>query len=351
MYKISVIIPVYNAESTLKKAIESVISQNWEGNFLEDVEIILVDDNSSDSSLDIIKEYANKYDNISYFTFKDNSGFGGRGRNKGIELSTGEFIILMDNDDIYLENAFITLYNTIIKEKADLVGANYKTDTFKNKRLYCPKGYNQNRTLKPTKNQHIFNVITTNCSFAPWAKIYRKSFLKENNIKFLEDTQFDDAEFFIKCMLYANKFTIIPNDYVYMYYAYENSQVRVHDKIHFDARLNTMKEIDALIKNHGLESDAFITHCLIDLFLMVANLNESKKEKIEVFMDLYDFEKNFDKIVIHKIELNILNNAILNKQFKKAIFICKIYSFLYNNNFIRRIYRLWNNKTKKISGI
>lgn len=348
MYKISVIIPVYNAESTLKKAIESVISQNWKDDFFEDVEIILVNDNSSDSGLNIIKEYASKYNNISYFTFKDNSGFGGRGRNKGIELSTGEFIILMDNDDIYLENAFITLYDIIIKENSDLVGANYKTDTFKKDRLYCPKGYNKNRTLNPTKNQQIFDIITTTCSFAPWAKIYRKSFLEENNIKFLEDTQFDDAEFFIKCLLYANKFTIIPNDYVYMYYTYESSQVRLHDKIHFDARLNTMKQINNLIKNHGLNGDAFIMHCLMDLFLMVANLNGSKKEKIEVFEELYDFEKNFDKIIIPKTELNILNNAILNKQFNKAIFLCKFYSFLYNNSLIRRIYRLWNNKTKKI---
>lgn len=348
MYKISVIIPVYNAESTLKNAIDSVISQNWEGDFLEDIEIILVDDNSSDSSLDVIKEYTSKYSNISYFTFKDNSGFGGRGRNKGIEISTGEFIILMDNDDIYLENALATLYNAIVREDSDLVGANYKTDTFKKDRLYCPKGHNHNRSLKPTKNQKMFDIITTTCSFAPWAKIYRKSFLHDNNIKFLENTQFDDAEFFIKCMLYANKFTIIPNDYVYMYYTYETSQVRIHDKKHFDVRLNTMKDIDNLIRNHGLKSDAFTTHCLIDLFLVVANINGSREEQIEVFKDLYEFEKNFDKIVINKTELTILNNAILNKQFNKAIFLCKIYSVLYNNSFIRHIYRIWNNKTKKV---
>lgn len=340
MYKISIVIPVYNAESTLKNAIDSIF-QKWNGDFLEDIEIILIDDNSSDSSLNIIKEYASKYNNISYFTFKDNSGFGGHGRNKGIEMANGEFIILMDNDDIYLENALMTLYEVIVKEGSDLVGANYKIDAFKKDRLYCPKGYNQNRTLNPTKNQYIFDFITTTCSFAPWAKIYRKSFLEENNIKFLEDTQFGDVEFFIQCILNVNKFSILPNGYMYMYYIYETSQVRSHYKKHFYARLKTMKDIDALIKSHDLVSDAFITYCLIDLFLVVAKLNEFKKE-IEVFTDLYEFEKNFDNIIISKTELNILN-----KQYNKSIFIYKIYSLLYNNGFIRKICRILNNKTKK----
>ena len=345
-YKISIIIPVYNAEKTLQKAVDSLFSQNWNGDFEKDIEIILIDDNSSDNSLKIIEKLYEKHDNINYHSFKDNSGFGGRGRNKGLEMSQGEYVIFMDNDDIYLQDSIQTLYDSILETKSDIIFANYETDFLAKQRLYCPEKYNKNMTINPTENQRIFDIVSTTCSMAPWAKIYNKNFLVTNNIQFKEDSQFDDAEFFIKCILSSNQITILPKTYVYMYYTYEDSQVRTHDKHHFDARLKTMKEMDDLITNDGFSSEALIKYCLMELFLIISNSNATKKEIYEMFDDLSDYQSKFGDFTYPKPELNILNKYIMSKHYNTAYIISKFYSVLYNNAFIRKMYRSINNAKK-----
>lgn len=339
-FKISVVIPVYNAENTLEDAINSILSQNWDGDLFNDVEVILVDDNSSDSSLDIIKKFCSEYDNIKYYSFLSNSGYGGRGRNKGIELADSNYIILLDNDDIYLPNALKTMFNAINNENADFVGFSYKDDIFENKHYVCPN-YGDKISIKPTKSQKIFDLAIANSSYAPWAKIYNKQFLDENNIRFLEDSQFDDAYFFIKCLLAANKYSVYPNEFVYMYFTYEDSQVRAHDKIHFYNRLSSLKKCVYMIEEQGLSSNTFANHCFADFLLIFSNSNESRKDKLNMLEDLYNFEKDYD-ITLELFELKFLNWIILKKYFSLAIWIGKFYSVMYNNNVIRNIYRKRN---------
>lgn len=346
MYKISIVIPVYNAENTLERAVDSLLTQNWKGNFEEDIEIVFVDDNSSDNSLNIIKELSEKYSNIHYFSFDNNSGFGGRGRNKGISMAKGEYIVLMDNDDIYLQDALLTFYDTITETGSEIVLANYHTDFFNHDRLYCPKEYNKNMTLNPTKNQRVFDKVTTACSFAPWAKIYKKSFLEDNNIKFIEDSQFDDADFFMKCIVSSKQITILPNNYVYLYYTYDDSQVRIHDKEHFDARIETMRNIDSLVNDKGFNCKIFTRNNLMELFLMIANSKESKKDTFLMFDELYDYQTEFDEIYYPRPELNFLNKFVMSKHYNMAYYISKFYAFLYGNSFIRTIYRSRNNAAK-----
>ena len=345
-YKISVIIPVYNAEKTLTNAVDSILTQNWDGDFEKDIEIILVNDNSSDGSLDIIKKLSEKHDNISYYSFDDNSGFGGRGRNKGISLAKGRYIVLMDNDDIYLQDAFQTFYDTIKEAGSDMVCGNYKTD-FLEERLYCPKGYDQDRTFNPHKNQKIFDIVMLMCSAAPWAKIYDKKFLNENNLKFIEDSQFDDIDFFLKCILTSEKITILPKTYVYLYYTYDSSLVRKHDKKHFDIRLKTMNDIDQLIEGHGLSSEAFSRFNTRELFLMIANAQGDRKTIFEMMKDVYDYEHKFGMFNFDEPELNLLNKFIMKKNFTVAFLISKFYALLYNNSFIKKVYRSRNNIKKQ----
>ena len=96
MYKISMIIPVYNAEKYLKRTINSIINQSIG---FENIELILVDDNSQDNSKSIIEEYVAKYDNVIGIYSNENHGFPGFGRNKGIEIASAQYIMFSDNDD------------------------------------------------------------------------------------------------------------------------------------------------------------------------------------------------------------------------------------------------------------
>lgn len=348
-YKISVVIPVYNAENTLKRAIGSILTQNWNGNFEEDIEIILIDDNSSDNSLNIIKEFSNSYSNIHYYSFDNNSGFGGRGRNKGISIAKGEFIVLLDNDDEYLQDALQIFYDTIIKTESEIVFANYETDALMNqKRLYCPKGYNQNRTINPIENQQIFDIVSTQCSVAPWAKIYRKSFIENNNIKFREDSQFDDADFFMQCVLSCKQITILPRNYVYMYYTYDDSQVRIHDKHHFDVRIRTMKDIDQFVKSKGYSNYLFDKYNIMELFLIISNSKESKKDTFFMFDELRRYQEELGGFNFPKPELNFVNKFVMSKHYNIAYYISKFYSKLYGNEFIRKSYRSFYHVKKSI---
>ena len=119
-YKVSVIIPVYNADKYLKTAIESVINQTFG---FENIELIIVNDKSSDNTRSIIEEYSSKYENIIDIHLDKNSGYPGKPRNVGIEKASAPYLIFLDADDEYLPEAFQIYYDMIIKEKSDFVMA------------------------------------------------------------------------------------------------------------------------------------------------------------------------------------------------------------------------------------
>lgn len=124
MPKISVIIPSYNAEKTIKKCIDSIINQNF-----PDVEIICVDDNSNDNTISILKEYQQKYNII----IKNSTGKGaGRSRNIGMDCASGEYLYFLDSDDFLAENALNTMYSNIVKNDADILIFNYYQNNVSN---------------------------------------------------------------------------------------------------------------------------------------------------------------------------------------------------------------------------
>ena len=117
--KISVIIPVYNVERYLSECLNSIINQT-----LKEIEIICVNDGSTDSSLSILKENASKDDRIKIID-KENEGQG-YARKVGLDIATGEYILFCDSDDYYAElTVFEELYNCIAEAKTDLVVFNF----------------------------------------------------------------------------------------------------------------------------------------------------------------------------------------------------------------------------------
>lgn len=121
-FKVSVIIPVYNAQDTIKRSIDSVINQTMG---FSNIELILYDDNSTDGTRKILKEYSNSYENIVLILSDENSGYAGKGRNEGIKIASADYIMFMDSDDEYESDMCETLYNKIINENADIVSSNY----------------------------------------------------------------------------------------------------------------------------------------------------------------------------------------------------------------------------------
>lgn len=117
-YKISIIVPVYNVQSTIENCFLSL--QNQTIGF-ENLEIIFVNDCSTDRSYDIINIYTQMYDNIKYFSTEENSGVAGKPRNIGLKHATSDYVMFLDPDDTLTSDACKILYDKIIKSDVDIV--------------------------------------------------------------------------------------------------------------------------------------------------------------------------------------------------------------------------------------
>ena len=216
-YKISAIIPVYNAEKYLKRAIESVINQSFG---FENIELILVNDNSSDGSKEIMDDYSEEYENIISIHLPTNSGGPGKPRNIGIEHASAPYLIFLDNDDEYLPHAFELYYNTIIKEKSDFVlGShfwNMNGDKLKINILHECDDTSDVININPLLNEENFSRISY-YHVSPWGKIFDKKTILDNNIRFLEDSLAEEAYFYYDTLIHSKRVTLLPNDELYIY--------------------------------------------------------------------------------------------------------------------------------------
>lgn len=214
--KVSVIIPVYNDEKYLKQCVESVLTQTY-----TNLEIILVDDGSTDHTPEICEEYREKYDQIRVL-HKKNGGVGSS-RNAGLALATGEYILFIDNDD-WLEKYHIEeLYKLAKENNADIAAGNFNifyedTSTFSywlNDDTYFKKVYSIKEWFSLQYRTDFYNmsVVFT----VPWDKLYKRSLFK--NIVYPEDAPVEDDLTTWKVYLLANKI------------AYENKAIYTHRKI------------------------------------------------------------------------------------------------------------------------
>ena len=190
MTKISIIIPIYNSEKYLRKCLNSICNQT-----LSDIEIICIDDCSTDNSLNILKEFTKQDSRIKLIEFKENKG-PAIARNIGITEATGEYIGFIDSDDYPETELFYEQLYNIAKEKdADISKGNYKDS----ETGYIDKEIN----AKILENKN--NFCSTYCS-----AIFRNSFLKTNKIKFPNLRDMEDPVFAFSCALKANKIEVVP---------------------------------------------------------------------------------------------------------------------------------------------
>lgn len=175
--KVSVIIPVYNVENYLSECLESLINQT-----LKDIEIICVNDGSLDNSLKIIKDYSSKDKRIVIID-KENGGYASA-INTGLDVAKGDFIQIVESDDYCDLSLCEETYNKIKDTDADLVTNDFYF--LKNKKTKTCKYLNKEDENIEYFNIRILPYIISKQAY-PWKSLYRASFLKENNIRMLQD--------------------------------------------------------------------------------------------------------------------------------------------------------------------
>ena len=225
MVKISVIMPVYNEEQYLEKTCQSLKQQT-----LDDIELICINDGSTDNSTDILTKLATEYDNIRIIN-QENQG-SGIARNKGIDEAKGEYIAFLDADDKYIDPYSLEkMYEYGYKNNADIICGNLKRISSEGK-LEDNFNYAEgNYAYFPE-----YDKLTPQDYGIPWAfykNIYRKKFLDENNIRFPDLKRGQDPVFLADVLTKTDIIYTVP---VYLYgYNYSasggaNSKVNSHDK-------------------------------------------------------------------------------------------------------------------------
>ena len=187
--KISVVIPVYNAENYLRKSIDSVIRQNIG---FGHISLILVDDGSIDSSREILKEYSMLYDNIVIVLLNENTGTPAYPRNLGIQLANSEYITFLDADDWLTPFGIKSLYNLIEQDKVNyVVGKSIKVSNKGEKLIGKHESIRIRNRVRPVSIPHMFYHL------GPRARMMNLDFIRDNNIQYPDMKYAEDKQFFI----------------------------------------------------------------------------------------------------------------------------------------------------------
>lgn len=213
MPKISIIIPVYNVQSFLPKALDSVINQT-----LHDFEAICVDDCSTDDCLLILREYAGKDPRIKVIESEKNGG-PGAARNLALDIASGEYIMFLDPDDWFEPYACEEAYNQISRNNCDVAFFDYYTYSESYAKILINKVRSTSKFSK-VENKDCFKLYELNklnfTSAAVWCQIYKRSFLEKINARFSETKTCEDNPFYFYVLSNAENVTVI-EQFLYFY--------------------------------------------------------------------------------------------------------------------------------------
>lgn len=214
MTVVSVIVPVFNTEKYLPKCLNSLINQS-----LRDIEIICVNDGSTDNSLKILQEYAAKDNRIKIINQENEKQ--GAARNAGMRIATGEYIGFVDSDDWVDLDFYEKLYNTAKKHNFDIaLGTNVRVKKNGNK-----KRLNIIEEKEYTSIQDKFDVNVQWKNPCPTNKIYKRDLFLKHNIQWPEGAYCEDKLFTIKAVYFANSVVTVPDVY---YYYFDNPKSTVN---------------------------------------------------------------------------------------------------------------------------
>lgn len=243
--KVSVVIPMYNARDYITHCVDALLEQT-----LEDIEIIVIDDCSTDDGFVLCEDRYRENDRIVLLAQPENMG-PGAARNLGIEKARGEYISFVDSDDALLKDAFFKMYEEAKKTDADVLhigGAlipfdrNMGNDLSKvpeNKRiriLLDGDPAKETRVLSKDIKQRVDSWLDHAYHWNIWSKLYRKDFLINNRIRFMDLSLAEDQNFAFACLIHAGSYVLMPG-FFYIYRINAETLSRGRKNLSFFARL------------------------------------------------------------------------------------------------------------------
>lgn len=336
-YKISIIMPVFNDEDFIRDALNSIFNQT-----LKELEVICVNDGSTDNSLEILKEYEAKYlDKIKIFNQKNQGS--GIARNNAMLNATGEYVAFLDSDDIFIDDdALERMYNAAIKYDANMVTGNLKVINLNGELVI-------NKNLPRFYEEKIITPDEYGIPYSFYKNIFKRKFLIENNFKFPDLLRGQDPVFFAEILVSLDNIPAVPVE-LYALRASENNFGKInthrkkHDYLkHFKVTLDILwdsnfKRLHSLYKEqlfYYLNSPELNDEDKREIYLIIQDIfGEDKtileecdkyfsKPKVSLIIPVYNAEEFLDESIgsllnqtLHDIELVCVNDGSKDNSLK-----------------------------------
>lgn len=313
MAKVSIIIPVYNSEKYIRKCLNSIRNQTY-----KNYEVIVLNDGSKDNSLAELKKYKQEFQDFNLMIIdKENEGIA-KTRNKGIELSSGKYLMFIDNDD-YIDNDYIGQFVNNVEDNDLLIGGHRRV-TKDGKKLY-------NFKINKNYNYSKYRTIT------PWARIYKSDFIKKNNIKFLDYGIGEDAYFNLNIIAKGAKiktFKYIGYNWVYNNKSISNTK---HKDFNYEITILLDKILELYPQPNEAEKYFIYKFCIWYIFYSGKNTNCIK------------FMNEYEKLVNWMKQNNVYKINFLSKELRgeriRDLFLMIIFRILEKFKLIKFVSKIY----------
>ena len=326
--KYSVIIPVYNVEKYINRCVKSILSQRY-----NDLEIILIDNGSTDRSGSICDIYANEYANISVYHI-ENHGVGSA-RNFGLSKARGEFIYFVDSDDYLVGNLFAEFEDKLTPDLDLFVFSYYNsfeqemTETKRTKKILPYNGsYDKYDFSKIFKDLFLSDMLYT-----VWNKIYRREFLLENNLSFEQYELGEDVRFNLDVYREVNKICLSQDSYYVYVIGRKGSAMSGYNPKRLQYQLQELKMVDDLLSDWNLDSSDLVNtvkaRILMSNIYNITKQNLSVNRKVKLVKDTCERQEIEDFIKNDSSALNPLIKLLLKcRMYVVLIYLKKIQMLL-----------------------
>lgn len=316
MDKITIIIPVYNVEKTIKEAVDSALNQTY-----LNLQIILVDDGSTDSSGRICDEYKEKDERIEV-VHKQNGGLSDA-RNAGLQCAIGKYIMFLDSDDFFEPNAVKIMYKAIEEKNADFIIGNYINTDPDGKKWNKPIFSEEFTDFKLSITEYEKSFFVMNSGV--WNKIFRKEFIDKIQLKFVKGLPAEDAIFTTYCFTHSDNVYYI-KDIIYNYrQAWDGSTISSNcTKSYFDGinkAYQLIYENFATTNNLSFYRYFYAKNASYILCKLIDSEVINEKDKLGVFDDLkwfFDLKNRLKARLVHP-QLEKIVEYIENNKYEEAL--------------------------------
>lgn len=320
MIKVSIIVPFYNVENYIEKCLQSLVNQT-----LEDIEILLVNDGSQDTSEAIAKQFAEKYPNKIIYLEKENGGLSDA-RNYAIPYAKGQYIAFLDSDDYVETNMYEEMYNKAQKEDLDYIECDFLWE-YPDKTLESKGKQYSNK-----KEMFIHTRVVA------WNKLIKREIVQNHHLEFPKGYRYEDVEFFYKLLPFIHHYGIVQKPLIH-YVQRENSisnvqNARTKEIIDVLGHVIEYYKENNLFEEYQEEIEYTYARYILCSSMLRMVMIEDKKERKEIINMAW---KSLNTQFVNWKKNTYLKNKGLKNLYMRSVnnFTLKIYTSLARMKFVR----------------